>query len=244
MYIIPSVDILNGKCVKLIQGKPKTGLEVSSNPVEVAKMWEKKGAKILHVVDLDAAVYGDLKSRKIVKKILDEVSIPVEVGGGVRTVEDAVLLVEAGARWVILGTAALENPEFVVKVSKKIGSDKIIVALDSKENVVLKKGWMEETSYSPFKIVKIFESLNIASYLFTDVSVEGKMEGVNISYVTKLAKSTKIPITYSGGISSIQDVLNLSKIGLRGVVVGRALYEGIFSLEEVLEALNYASRKN
>ena len=242
LYIIPSVDILNMKCVKLVQGKPGTGLNVSSDPIKVAKMWEEKGAKILHVVDLDAAIYDSKKSRKIVREILRKVNIPVEVGGGIRSVEEAVSLVEDGASWVILGTKAIENPDFVGRVVEKTDSKNVIVALDSRKKVVL-RGWKTETEISPFDFAKRFEAYNIASILFTDVEVEGTLKGVNLENVSRLVNSTSIPITYSGGISSIQDILKLLNVGLRGVVVGRALYDGCFSLEEAMEAVRGAERK-
>lgn len=244
MYIIPSVDILDGKCVKLVQGKPKTGLEVSLNPVKVAKMWEEKGAEILHIVDLDAAIFNSKKSRKIVLEILRKVNIPIEVGGGIRSVKEAVSFIDEGASWIILGTKSVENPKFVGDVVERISSSHVIVALDSRKKLVLKKGWREETSVSPFDFVKLFEPYNIASILFTDVEVEGTLKGVNLKNIVKLVKSTRIPITYSGGISSIRDILKLLNVNLRGVVIGRALYNGCFSLEEAMEAIKNASRKN
>jgi phosphoribosylformimino-5-aminoimidazole carboxamide ribotide isomerase len=243
LYIIPSVDILNGKCVKLIQGKPGTGLEVSPDPVQVAKMWEEKGAEILHVVDLDAAIFGSKRSRKIVKEILRKISIPVEVGGGIRNIEEAVSLVKEGASWIILGTKAVEKPEFVGEVIEKVGSNHVIVALDSRKKLVLKKGWKDETQVSPFEFAKFFEPYNLASILFTDVEVEGTLTGINFENIVKLVNSTRIPITYSGGVSSIQDVLKLLNVNLRGVVVGRALYDGYFTLEEAMEVVKKCVKK-
>lgn len=236
---------MDGKCVKLIQGKPGSGVKISNNPVAVAKFWENNGAKILHVIDLDAAIYGPEKSnRDIIREILRNVKIPVQVGGGVRSIMDVTLLLGAGARWVILGTAAIENLSFVREVISMVDSKRIIIALDAKEGYVVKEGWKTKVKVSPYQLAKMFEPLDVAAYLFTDVDVEGTMKGVEIGNVKRLVELTKIPIIYAGGISSLQDIVKLLRVGVAGVVVGRALYEGVFSLKEAMELVRNAGSRS
>ena len=232
---------MNGRCVKLVQGKPGSGIKISNYPIAVAKFWEINGAKILHVIDLDAAIYGSEKNnRSVIVEILKNVSIPVQVGGGIRSITDVALFLNAGAKWVILGTAAVENLSFVKEVVEMVNPKRIINALDTRECYPVKEGWKTKVKVTPYQLAKMFESLDVAAYLFTDVDIEGTMKGVNVENVKKLVESTKIPIIYAGGISSLQDIVKLLKIGVAGVVVGRALYEGVFSLKEAMELVKNA----
>lgn len=231
---------MNGKCVKLIQGKPESGIKVSDDPVAVAKFWEESGAKILHIVDLDAAIYGFKDNKSVIKEILKNVSIPVQVGGGIRSITDIALFLNAGARWVILGTAAIENLDFVKEVVEMVNPKRIIIALDAKEGYLVKEGWKTKVKLTPYQLAKTFETLDVAAYLFTNVDVEGTMSGINIEVVKKLVETTKIPIIYAGGVSSLQDIVKLLRANVAGVIVGRALYEGVFSLQEAMEVIKNA----
>jgi len=240
MDIIPSVDIRDGRCVKLVQGKPGTGLNVSSDPLEVAVKWQEQGAKRLHIIDLDAAIAGSQQNRRIVQRILGVLKIPAEVGGGVRSKEYADFLLKAGARWVILGTAAVERPRFVAELTENILPDRLIVAIDSKQGSVLTDGWTKDTGQPTQTLLNKFENIGVGGFLYTDVEVEGTLRGVQVRDIKRLVQATRIPIIYAGGISSIQDLLRLTETGIKGAVIGMALYKGKFTLQEAMEVVGIA----
>ncbi|MFH1328129.1 MAG: HisA/HisF-related TIM barrel protein, partial [Candidatus Bathyarchaeota archaeon] len=177
-------------------------------------------------------------------EIVRQMNIPVEVGGGIRTPKDATFFIEAGANWVIVGTSIIEKPVFLNEIMKKVDPKQIIIAIDSRNNRILTRGWIQKTEQSPKIALKMFQDCNIAAFLYTDVAVEGMMQGINLSNVTKLIDATEIPIIYAGGISSLSDVKSLAKIGAKGAVIGRAFYDASFTLREAEEAMKNASRDN
>lgn len=233
--IIPAVDIKNGKCVQLVQGEPGTEQVMIENPHEVAKSWENRGARLLHVIDLDGAFGDRKKNADLIKKILDEVNIPVQVGGGIRTKEDAIRLLEMGINKVILGTMAIENPENVRELSEEFGKERIIVALDSKDSRVVVKGWTEKTSKNAPQYGKIFEKKGAGGILFTNVDYEGLLNGFDINPLLELLNSVDIPVIYSGGITSLEDIEKISKTRAAGIVIGSALYKGKINFEDSLK---------
>jgi phosphoribosylformimino-5-aminoimidazole carboxamide ribotide isomerase len=235
MLIIPAVDIKNGKCVQLVQGKPGTEQIVIENPEIVAEDWENKGAEILHVINLDGAFGNSSKNLDVVKKILNTVSIPVQLGGGIRTIEDAENLLDIGIEKVILGTMAVESPEKVEKLTKEYGSNRIIVALDSKEGNVVVKGWTEKTKKNAPELGVELQKRGAGGILFTNVDVEGLMEGFNINPLLELLKAVDIPVIYSGGVTSLNDIEELSATNVYGVVIGSALYKGEINFEDALK---------
>ncbi len=237
MLVIPSVDIKDGRCVKLVRGRPGSGRVISDDPLEVAKSWEKEGAEILHLIDLDATISGDARNRGVVKRILREARIPVEVGGGVRTVEVASALIEAGAEWVIMGTAAIENPDLVSEVVKVIEPSRLIIAIDSEDARVLTRGWTQRTQLSTMGATAYFQNLKVAAFLYTDVRVEGTLQGIDRGGIEMLIRSTEKPVIYSGGITTLQEIRTLAQLGLKGAVVGRALYDGYFTLREAMDVV-------
>ncbi|KYH38694.1 MAG: 1-(5-phosphoribosyl)-5-[(5-phosphoribosylamino)methylideneamino] imidazole-4-carboxamide isomerase [Candidatus Hecatellales archaeon B24] len=232
MEVIPSVDVKNGKCVKLVRGKPGSGRIISEDPVEAALEWERLGARRLHLVDLDAALYGGRGNREVILEIVRRVSIPVEVGGGVRSLQDAGEILRAGAQWIIFGTAAFKNPGAVYKTVETYGAERVMVAIDSAGGKVLVEGWTGYASASLFEALKTYERLGIYAFLYTDVAVEGTLEGVRLERVRRLVEASSQPIIYAGGVSSLEDLERLKGTGVIGVVVGRALYDGRFTLEE------------
>ncbi len=234
MYIIPAVDIKNGKCVQLVQGKPGTEQVIIENPDIVAKEWEDKGAEILHVINLDGAFGNTSKNLDVVQKILKTVSIPVQLGGGIRTIEDASKLLDTGVEKVILGTMAVENPKNIEELANEYGSNRIIVSLDSKEGKVVVKGWTLKTEKSAPELGISLQKMGAGSILFTNVDVEGMMNGFNMEPLLDLLKAVDIPVIYSGGVTSIQDVKELSKTDTYGVVIGSALYKGKIKFEDTL----------
>jgi phosphoribosylformimino-5-aminoimidazole carboxamide ribotide isomerase len=235
MLIIPAVDIKNGKCVQLIQGIPGTEQIVIENPEIVAQEWENKGAEILHVINLDGAFGDSSKNFEVVKKILNTVSIPVQLGGGIRTLKDAANLLDIGIEKVILGTMAVENPEKVEELSNEYGSNRTIVALDSKDEKVVVKGWTEKTEKSAPELGVTLQKRGAGGILFTNVDVEGLMKGFDINPLLKLLNAVDIPVIYSGGITSLRDIERLSITKTYGVVIGSALYKRKINFEDALK---------
>lgn len=234
MLIIPAVDIKNGKCVQLVQGMPGTEQVIIDDPIGAAMKWEEMGASALHLIDLDGAL-GTGNNLHIVKEIVKSLSIPVQLGGGIRTREYAQELLDLGIERIILGTVAVENPEMVKKLSREYGSDHIMVAVDSKDSKVLIKGWTKKTTMEAPSLARLFEKVGAGSILFTNVNVEGLLKGVDIKPIKDLIKAVKIPIIYSGGVTSTKDLELLKKTGVRGVVIGSALYKGKIDFKEALE---------
>ncbi len=234
MIIVPAVDLKNGKCVQLVQGEPGTEQVVIDNPDEVAYQWIQKGAKRLHVVDLDGAL-GSGENLAIVKKIVEKVEVPIQMGGGIRTIHDAKKLLDIGISTVIIGTMAIKNPEYITQLSEEYGSERICVSLDSKENKVVTHGWTEFTDKTPVEYAKIFEEKGAGSILFTNVDVEGLLNGVDLKPVKELLSDISIPIIYSGGITSLDDLKVLSKLGVEYVVIGSALYKGLIDFEDTIQ---------
>lgn len=234
MIIIPAVDIKNGKCVQLIQGKPGTEQVVIDNPAEVAVNWQKMGAKRLHVVDLDGALDSGA-NLEIIKEIVDKTQVPVQVGGGIRSVEYAEQLLDLGVETVIIGTMAIKNPSVIKELSEKYGSEHICISLDSKDNRVVTHGWQESTDKTPLEYAKIFEEKGAGSILFTNVDVEGLLEGIDLTAAKNLIDNVSIPVIYSGGITSVDDLKILKDIGADYVVIGSALYKGLIDFPDTLK---------
>ena len=235
MLIIPAVDIKNGKCVQLVQGIPGTEQIVIENPEIVAEEWENKGAELLHVINLDGAFGNSSKNLEVVKKILKTVSIPVQLGGGIRTLKDAANLLDIGIEKVILGTMAVETPEKVEELSNEYGSNRTIVALDSKDKKVVVKGWTEKTGKNAPELGVTLQRKGAGGILFTNVDVEGLMKGFNINPLLELLKAVDIPVIYSGGVTSLGDIEELSLTKTYGVVIGSALYKGKINFEAALK---------
>lgn len=238
--VIPAVDMRGGKCVQLVQGVPGSEIVSLDDPVEVALDWVKKGAKTLHLVDLDGAIDGERKNAPIIEKIVctcREKGVRIQVGGGIRSFEDAASLLELGVLRVILGTAALQNPELVRRLSDTFGNEHVTVALDAKNGKISIKGWTEECEQTPVEMGRKFEELGAGSLLFTNIDTEGLMQGVNPVPTKELVESVSVPVIASGGVSSLQDLQVLKETGAAGVVVGSALYTGRFTLEAAIETI-------
>lgn len=234
-FIIPAVDIKEGKAVRLFKGDPNAVKVYGENPVDMAKLWEEKGAKRLHIVDLDGAFEGKPKNYKIVENIVKNVSIPVEFGGGLRTFDAVKHMLEIGVEKVVIGSLAYQNPEEFEKIVSYF-PDKVILGIDAKDGKVAIKGWLEKTEYSPLEFAKKFEEYPIWGYLYTDVNRDGALTGPNIEGTKYLAENLNKPVIASGGVSSLEDVkklYNLLNLGVEGVVVGKAIYEGKINLEEL-----------
>ncbi len=239
--VIPAVDMKNGKCVQLIQGIPDQERISLDDPVAAAMGWIKQGAKTLHLIDLDGAIEGERKNKKLIEKIVvgaKERGVLIQVGGGIRSYENAAGLLEIGVDRVILGTAAVEDPEIVARLSGDFGSEHINVALDSKEGKVSIKGWTELADQSAPELGKIMEEKGAGSILFTNIDSEGLMEGIDAQPTIDLVQSVNIPIIASGGVTTLEDIQELKKTGAVGVVVGSALYAEKFTLTEAINTIS------
>ena len=234
MLIMPAVDIKGGKCVQLIQGKPGSEMVQIENPEKVAVHWQDLGARNLHIIDLDGTIDGN-SSFDIIKKILKEVSIPIQLGGGIRSIEYAQKLLDLDIERLIIGTMGIKHPETITKLSNEYGSDRIMISLDSKDNKVVIKGWQEKIDKSPVDLSNDFKEYGAGSILFTNVDVEGLLGGFYTQPVKELKQSVDLPIVYSGGITTIDDIKELNKTNVEGIVIGSALYTNKIDLTEALK---------
>lgn len=232
MIIFPAIDIKNGKCVRLYQGKEDKETVYFENPVEVAEMWLKKGAKYLHIVDLDGAFTGNPQNRKIISDIVNLVGIPVQVGGGVRNLDAAKSLIELGVERFIVGTIAVKEPELLNEMIKLYG-DKVVVSLDCWNGKVCVDGWVKESTIDAVEFAKDLKNKGIKTIVYTDISKDGTLEGTNLAELKKISEETGLDVIASGGIGCMEDVKAVEDMGLYGTIIGKALYEGRINLEEV-----------
>jgi phosphoribosylformimino-5-aminoimidazole carboxamide ribotide isomerase len=235
MKIIPAIDIQNGNCVRLKQGDFTKETIFHSSPIDMAQKWVDEGAERLHIVDLDGARLGSPINMAVISKICDKFpSIPVQIGGGIRDLETAEKYLSAGASFIIVGTKAVEDPNFIKILCSKFPK-KVIVGIDAKNGEVATEGWLSISDKNAIDFAKIFENLGVAEIVYTDIEKDGMMKGLNIEATLDLAKNVKIPIIASGGVSCIEDIYKIgayTKSGISGIIIGRALYEKKFNIEE------------
>ena len=240
MELIPAIDLMNGKCVRLFKGDFNKRKDFSKEPHEQALFWESEGAECMHIVDLDAAKSGDPSNDKTIKEIVKTVNIPIQIGGGIRSQERIEQLFSYGIDKVIMGTSAIENKELVKDLSNKFPG-RIIVGIDAKDGRVSTRGWLEQSNILATDLVKEFSSFKIANFIVTDINTDGTLEGPNEVFIRDILNITDIPVIASGGIGSISDLLSLIKFesyGLYGVIVGKALYENKFKINEANKVLS------
>lgn len=233
MLIIPAIDLRNGKCVRLLQGNFNKETIYSDAPTAVAKKWEAQGAQMLHLVDLDGAKNGTFLNLKIVQKIVKAVKIPIQIGGGIRVLEDLENLFNAGVARVVIGTLAFENESLLKAILAKF-SKQVAVALDVKNGILVKRGWQESTDKDLIQTIKYLKTLGVERLIFTDVSKDGTLTSPNYKEIENLLKNTQVPVIAGGGISALFDIKKLKKIGAEGAILGKALYEGRISLKEAI----------
>ncbi|WP_224270670.1 1-(5-phosphoribosyl)-5-[(5-phosphoribosylamino)methylideneamino]imidazole-4-carboxamide isomerase [Haloprofundus salinisoli] len=232
--VVPAVDVQDGEVVQLVQGERGTEKRYG-DPVEAARRWVDEGAETLHLVDLDGAFEGQRENAAAIEAIVEATDVDVQVGGGIRTAADAVALLDGGVDRVILGTAAVENPDIVGEISDEY-PDSVMVSLDAKDGEVVVSGWTEGTGLDPVEAAGRYEALGAGAILFTDVDVEGQLGGVQANRVRRLADAVDVPVVASGGVATVDDVRALREAGAAAVVVGTALYEGQFTLREAMSA--------
>ncbi len=240
MKLIPAIDLMNGKCVRLFKGDFNKRKDFSRKPHEQAKYWESEGAKCIHIVDLDAAKSGLPKNDESIKKIAKVINIPIQIGGGIRSTERIKQLFSYGIDKVIMGTSAIENKELVKNLTNKFPG-KIIIGIDAKDGKVSTRGWLEQSNILAKDLVREFSSFKVANFIVTDINTDGTLDGTNEIFIRDILNITDVPVIASGGIGSISDLLSLTKfenLGLDGVIVGKALYENKFKINEANNILS------
>ncbi|MGV0025377.1 1-(5-phosphoribosyl)-5-[(5-phosphoribosylamino)methylideneamino]imidazole-4-carboxamide isomerase [Phormidesmis priestleyi] len=239
MEVIPAIDLLNGKCVRLYQGDYSQSEVFNDDPVAVARQWVEEGATRLHLVDLDGAKSGHPVNLAAIAAIVQAVTVPVEVGGGLRDRQSVADLLATGVRWAILGTIAVEKPELVAELCGEFPRQ-IIVGIDSRNGKVATKGWLETSEVLATELAERMAQLGAAALIYTDIHRDGTLQGPNLAALRELAAVVAIPVIASGGISSVTDLLSLLALepqGVTGAIVGRAIYTGDVSLKEAIRAV-------
>jgi len=236
MIVIPAIDLKEGCCVRLEQGEMHRDTVFSDNPAEQALKWQEAGAELLHLVDLDGAFAGEPRNKGAIEAILKALSIPAQLGGGIRDIATIETYLSLGLSRVIIGTAAQRNPELVVEACRKFPG-KIVVGIDAKNGMVAVQGWAEVTGITAVDLARKFEDCGVSAIIYTDISRDGMMAGPNIEATKALAEAISIPVIASGGVSSLKDIENLMAIeasGISGAITGKAIYTGAINLAEAI----------
>ncbi len=230
MKIIPAIDLMEGKVVRLYKGNPEEKTVYSENPLEIAKKWEKAGADMIHLVDLDATL-GRGTNIEIIKKIVEQLSVPVQVAGGLRD-ESIISQVLTYASRVVIGTLAFENKELLQKLLEKFGKEKIVISVDHVNGDIVVHGWQKSTGRNLIDSIKEFVEMGFSEFLLTNVSKDGTLQGPDLEFLEKACEISNVNIISSGGISKIDDVINVKEKNAFGVILGKALYENLITIEE------------
>jgi len=236
MIVIPAIDLKEGKCVRLEQGLMEKDTVFSDNPGAQARAWQDAGAELLHIVDLDGAFAGEPKNRSAIEAIISSITIPAQLGGGIRDIATIEAYLGMGLSRVIIGTAAQRNPELVAEACSKFPG-RIVVGIDAKNGLVAVQGWAEVTDVTAVELARKFEGLGVSAIIYTDISRDGRMQGVNIDATRQLAEAISIPVIASGGLSSLADIERLIAIessGVVGAITGKAVYTGAIDLNEAV----------
>jgi phosphoribosylformimino-5-aminoimidazole carboxamide ribotide isomerase len=236
MIFYPAIDLKNGQCVRLFKGDMNNATIFNNNPASQALQFEKSGFKFLHIVDLDGAIAGQSVNRAAIQEILKTIKIPAQLGGGIRTLNYIENALNLGLNRVILGTIAVKNPQFVIEACQKF-PQKIVVGIDAKNGLVATEGWVKTADISATELAKKFADCGVAAIIYTDISRDGMMSGFDYEGTKQLAQNLSIPVIASGGISSAQDVAKVKELepyGIKGAIIGRALYENKISAKELV----------
>jgi phosphoribosylformimino-5-aminoimidazole carboxamide ribotide isomerase len=237
MLILPAIDLKGGRCVRLQQGDMEKETFFSGHPEEMAQRWESLGAQLLHIVDLDGAVAGRPHNETAIKRILQSVAIPLELGGGIRGLDTIEHYLSLGVSRVVLGTIAHKQPSLLEEACKKFPG-RIVVGIDARDGMVAVEGWTETTAMRAADLVKTIEGKGVEAIIFTDIKRDGMMSGPNIESTQAMAEATSIPVIASGGVTTldhVRELLRLEPCGVQGIIIGRALYEGSIHLKEALD---------
>lgn len=234
MQLYPAIDMKNGQCVRLRQGAFKDITIYSDAPEKVAAHWQEKGAAFLHLVDLDGALAGYSVNEEVIRRIADTVSIPIEIGGGIRSKEAVERMLDLGVRRVIIGTKAAEHPEFLRDMVRTFGEEAIVAGVDAKDGMVAVEGWEKVSSLTASDLCLTMKEYGIRHIVYTDISRDGMLSGPNVEATRKLTEETGLDIIASGGVSCMEDLKCLHEAGIRGAIIGKALYENRIDLAEAV----------
>ena len=241
MILIPAIDLKQGQCVRLRQGRMEETTVFSDDPVGMAGNWVEQGCQRLHLVDLDGAFEGNPVNADVIEEITSAYpDLPIQVGGGIRTVETVEAYLAAGVSYVIIGTQAVKKPEFVTELCAEFPGN-VIVGIDAKNGMVAVQGWAEESDHSAENLARRFEDQGVAAIVYTDINRDGMMQGVNLEATRLLAQAVSIPVIASGGVSSMKDIEDLNSVkdaGIEAAIIGRALYEGTIKLSKAQQYID------
>lgn len=235
MLIYPAIDLLNGRCVRLRQGDYSRETVFSDDPAAVAQRWVEQGADRLHVVDLDGAKAGKPVNGPVIRKIVEAAGVPVQLGGGIRTDADLAVVFDWGVRWAVLGTRALQAPEWVTTAATR-HPNQIVLGIDAKNGFVATEGWLEVSKVKAIDLAKQVSDAPLAAVVYTDIAKDGMMSGPNFEQLTEMRAAVTLPVIASGGVCSLEHVTRLTAAGTFGCIIGRALYEGTLNLSGALKA--------
>jgi phosphoribosylformimino-5-aminoimidazole carboxamide ribotide isomerase len=238
LQLIPAIDLMNGKIVRLSRGDPKTAkvYDRFGGPVETARKWRAEGATKLHIIDLDAA-FGMGDNLAVITEIAESVELPIQVGGGIRTIETAQKLLTMGISQVILGALAFSAPKAITRIQQEFGSGTVIVALDNKDGKIMVEGWKTPTTLGVKEALKKFTVLGVKTFLVTSITKDGTLSGPDLETLSEACQYPNVEIIAAGGIGNLNDLTALKRVGVEGAVIGKALYEGIFTLKEALKSI-------
>ncbi len=236
MRLYPAIDIIGGQCVRLVQGDYSQKTTFAEDPVAVALRWQEEGGEFLHIVDLDGAKSGGMNNFEVISRIAGALSIPIEVGGGIRDMQAVEKMLQAGAERVILGTSALRDAEFVKHAVDAYGN-KIVVGIDAKDGKVAVSGWEEVSNKSALDFAKEMEACGVQTLIYTDIATDGMLKGPNLAAMQEMTAHVAIDVVASGGVSSVSDLQALTKTGVEGAIIGKALYTGDIKLKDAVKAI-------
>ena len=235
MILYPAIDIRNGQCVRLRQGQFHDAEVYSHSPVKIAKLWEAQGASHIHIVDLDGALAGRSMNEDVIGDIVSCVNIPVQTGGGIRTIKDIETKLSLGVSRVIIGTKAVENPQFVKEAIACFGPDRIVVGIDAKQGMVAIQGWEKVSNYKAVSLALEMKEYGVKTIVYTDITRDGMLQGPNIEHTEEIVRITGLSVIASGGVAYMKDLESVYQIPVAGVIIGKALYENRIDLCAAIE---------
>lgn len=235
MKLYPAIDIKNGQCVRLRQGQFQDVEIYSNSPVKIAKQWEQQGASYIHIVDLDGALAGHSVNEEAISEITEKVKVPIQVGGGIRTIKDIENKLNLGVSRVIIGTKAVENPAFIKEAINAFGADRIVIGIDAKNGMVAIEGWEKVSNYNAVSLGIQMRDLGVKTIVYTDISKDGMLQGPNVEHTKEMVDATGLDIIASGGISSLKDLEMVNEIKVHGAIIGKALYENRIELKNAID---------
>lgn len=238
MEVIPAIDLRDGKCVRLYQGDYGQETVYSDNPVEMARHWVSLGATRLHVIDLDGAKAGIPANTSVIENIISAVSTPVQLGGGIRTAQTARSMLALGVDRVLIGTAAIENPDIVRGLCDEFGTDRVVITVDARDGYVAVKGWTVDSQKSASALIEEMEGQGIGRFMYTDIGRDGTLTEPNFDAIESLLFETQLRMLAAGGIASVDHLVRLAELGVEGAIVGTAIYTGDIELRTAVDAVN------